>query len=40
MKQNVIRNLAIVSSLLVAGNLSAQNPIIQTMYTPDPARYV
>ena len=40
MKQNVIRNLAIVSSLLVAGNLSAQNPIIQTMYTPDPAPYV
>ena len=40
MKQNVIRNLAIVSSLLVAGSLSAQNPIIQTMYTPDPAPYV
>ena len=40
MKQNVIRNLAIVSSLLMAGNLSAQNPIIQTMYTPDPAPYV
>lgn len=40
MKHNFIRNLSLASGLLLAGGLSAQNPIIQTMFTPDPAPFV
>ena len=40
MKHSLIRNLSILSGLLLSGSLSAQNPIIQTMFTPDPAPFV
>ena len=40
MRKNVLKTFATATMLLFAGNVMAQNPIIQTMFTPDPAPFV
>ena len=40
MRKNVLKTFATATMLLFAGNMMAQNPIIQTMFTPDPAPFV
>ena len=40
MRKNVLKTFATATMLLFAGHMMAHNPIIQTMFTPDPAPFV